>query len=220
MAPERFLGEAAEARTVQFSFSVTLYEALYGQRPFAGRTVDDLSKEVLAQRVRVPPQGSIPTQLWHVVSKGLARDPENRHRSVNTLLEALGRASVPRRRWSTWSIAACMAAAAIGAVWFDRGRLAPKSLSLPPAALISSMPAAAASKAPAPRTSSPADVPPVQEKKDVPPAPEHAHATPARRLKVNKASPLHPKPANPAGKIPRKPYDDEPLRPDVLFPAK
>ena len=37
MAPEQFLAGATDARTDQFSFCVALYEALYGERPFARR---------------------------------------------------------------------------------------------------------------------------------------------------------------------------------------
>src|SRR5262249_6153800 len=42
MAPEQLDGEAATARSDVFSFCVTLHEALFGERPFAGRSVAEL----------------------------------------------------------------------------------------------------------------------------------------------------------------------------------
>src|ERR1041384_2669889 len=42
MAPEQFTGGNVDARTDQFNFCVALYEALYGQRPFDGKTFEQL----------------------------------------------------------------------------------------------------------------------------------------------------------------------------------
>ena len=46
MAPEQFRAERADARTDQFSFCVSLYEALYGERPFAGDSLAALIEAV------------------------------------------------------------------------------------------------------------------------------------------------------------------------------
>ncbi|EDM73533.1 serine/threonine kinase family protein, partial [Plesiocystis pacifica SIR-1] len=40
MAPELFRGERGDAQSDQFAYCVTLFEAVYGQRPFQGRNLD------------------------------------------------------------------------------------------------------------------------------------------------------------------------------------
>ena len=47
MAPEQFRGLATDARTDQFAFCIALYEALYGERPFAGNTLMALTTNVV-----------------------------------------------------------------------------------------------------------------------------------------------------------------------------
>ena len=39
MSPEQLQGEDTDARSDVFGFCVTLWEALYGERPFAGETL-------------------------------------------------------------------------------------------------------------------------------------------------------------------------------------
>ena len=51
MAPEQFTGGNVDPRTDQFNFCVALYEALYGERPFEGKTFDELGDNVLRGRV-------------------------------------------------------------------------------------------------------------------------------------------------------------------------
>jgi tetratricopeptide (TPR) repeat protein len=99
MAPEQYAGTPTDARADQFSFCVALYEALYGERPFGGDNLHALMLGVLQGRVREPPAGSsVPGWLRRVVVHGLAHDPAQRWPDMDTLLLALRRDPVRRRR--------------------------------------------------------------------------------------------------------------------------
>jgi len=92
MAPEQWRGEPPDARTDQFAYCVTLWEALYGERPFAGSTIDGIERAVLAGRRREPPRGRrVPRWLRRVCERGLATRPEQRFDSMQALLGALAR---------------------------------------------------------------------------------------------------------------------------------
>ena len=95
MSPERLRGEVADANADQFGCCVTLYEALYGRRPF-----DVSSREAMLRTMEagVPPaDGSIPRWLHAVVARGLAVDPAARFPSMRALEAALR--GPRRRRW-------------------------------------------------------------------------------------------------------------------------
>jgi serine/threonine protein kinase len=90
MAPEHFRGRWADARSDQFSFCVALYEALYGQRPFAGSNREQVW--AAAERGEISPElphTTVPTWLRQVVVRGLAPDPRDRFESMEALLDAL-----------------------------------------------------------------------------------------------------------------------------------
>jgi tetratricopeptide (TPR) repeat protein/tRNA A-37 threonylcarbamoyl transferase component Bud32 len=90
MAPEQFLGQPADARSDQFSFCVSLFEALYAQRPFAAESLVGLLDAMEREQVRIPPRSAnVPMWLRKVVLRGLARDPAQRWPSVSALLDAL-----------------------------------------------------------------------------------------------------------------------------------
>ncbi|OJT20912.1 hypothetical protein BO221_28870 [Archangium sp. Cb G35] len=101
MAPEQFgPGGHADARCDQFSFCITLYEALYGERPFAGDTERTLVAEMRAGRVRpVPKSTDVPPWLHRLVMRGLEVEPSARHPSMEALLTALQGEPAKRRRW-------------------------------------------------------------------------------------------------------------------------
>jgi serine/threonine protein kinase/tetratricopeptide (TPR) repeat protein len=108
MAPEQFQGKDADARSDQFSFCIALYEALYGHRPFEGRSLDEVTRAVLGGSVRDAPRHShVPSWVRRILLRGLRVERKLRYPSMEDLLAALSRdPALARRRWV---IAAAMA---------------------------------------------------------------------------------------------------------------
>jgi Tfp pilus assembly protein PilF len=104
-APEQLGGAEVDERADQFSFCVTLYEALYGERPFASERGD----------VRPPPaSAAVPGPLRRVLLRGLAVEAHQRHASMTALLSELSALTRPRRR--AYAAAAAITAVLIAAV--------------------------------------------------------------------------------------------------------
>lgn len=98
MSPEHASGEV-NARSDQFSFCVSLYEALYGVRPFSGANVRELSEAMLKGTLVAPPSGRpVPSWLRRVVLRGLSPRPASRFASMAELLEALAAGERAHRR--------------------------------------------------------------------------------------------------------------------------
>lgn len=120
MAPEQWLGLPVDARTDQYSFCVTLYEALYGARPFAGTRPAQLMVAVLDEDIDPPPAGSrVPAWLRAVLLRGMSRQPEARWPDLRGLLDAL--AADPTRRRRHWVMGLGLGAVALSAVAVQRG---------------------------------------------------------------------------------------------------
>jgi tRNA A-37 threonylcarbamoyl transferase component Bud32/tetratricopeptide (TPR) repeat protein len=112
MAPEQFRGEPAAASSDQFSFAVAFYEALYREAPFAGETVEELSRAVAAGELRPPPADRlVPRRVRRAVVRALAVAPGARFPAMTTLLAALEKTLRPR--WRTPTIALGTAALVI-----------------------------------------------------------------------------------------------------------
>jgi tRNA A-37 threonylcarbamoyl transferase component Bud32/WD40 repeat protein len=122
MAPEQFAGRRGDARTDQFSFCVSFYEALYGSRPFTGETVAALAESVGSGRIAAPPkQPGVPEWLRVALLRGLQAEPAKRWASMAALLAALAGDPAARRRSRTrWTGASLGAAVALtsGAWWW------------------------------------------------------------------------------------------------------
>jgi tetratricopeptide (TPR) repeat protein/tRNA A-37 threonylcarbamoyl transferase component Bud32 len=86
MAPEQFSRDSTQ-RSDQFGFCVSLFEALYGARPF-----DETSwRTLISKEARVEPaERDVPGWLRDVIDRGLEPDPDNRFESMDALLAAVG----------------------------------------------------------------------------------------------------------------------------------
>jgi len=116
MAPEQHEGKAADPRADQFAFCVALYEALYGERPFTGDTLQDLSDSVQRGAIRDPRRAaSVPLWVRTVLLRGLRTDPNDRYPSMDDLLAALSADPAAARRRRLY-IAGAVALVALGVV--------------------------------------------------------------------------------------------------------
>ena len=120
MAPEQLRGDVAGARADQFAFAVALYEALYGQRPFAPDEPFARLNAIELGQVREPRDArGAPEWVWAALRPALSNDPQLRHASMDVLLEALLQDAMrPRTGWRTAAaVVAGIAAVAGAAGW-------------------------------------------------------------------------------------------------------
>ena len=114
MAPEQYAGQPADARTDQFAFAVSLYEALYGERPFTGRALD--RPEATRWKVNDAPRGSnVPTRIRRALLRALSEGRDARFPDLAALLRELDfDPGVVRRRGLQLALAALAIAAVVG----------------------------------------------------------------------------------------------------------
>ncbi|HEY3447117.1 MAG TPA: serine/threonine-protein kinase [Myxococcales bacterium] len=113
MAPEQLRGEKVDARADVYAFCLTLFEALYGERPFAGTTLESLLAARASGAVRQVNAAGVPARLRTLIARGLEPDPAQRYPSMDELLELLVQDPRARRkrRLATAGVALALAAA-------------------------------------------------------------------------------------------------------------
>lgn len=99
MAPEQFFGAPTDSRTDQFSWCATTWEALFGERPFAGETLWELALAVTQGSIQQRAAGNrVPRWLRRVLERGLSNEPERRFGNMEDLLRAISRGEIIRTR--------------------------------------------------------------------------------------------------------------------------
>ncbi len=132
MAPEQLVGHRADAKSDQFAFCVSLYEALYGELPFEGDDLLTLASSIRSGKVRAARVGrTVPAWLRALLTRGLERSPDARWPSMDAVVAALeADPEGARRRGVTLAAAAvglCVAVAGIAAARSHRPPACPSA---------------------------------------------------------------------------------------------
>jgi hypothetical protein len=110
MAPECLAGGEGDRRSVQYSFCVMAWEALFGVRPFAGQSAEAILGSIAVgrfERGRGRPRG-MPSGIEAVLRQGLSEEPDRRHANIDVLI-----AELERRRWRVRALVRRLAVAAL-----------------------------------------------------------------------------------------------------------
>ncbi len=116
MAPEQWSGENVGPAADQFAFCVAVWEALAGERPFRGLTLDELQAAVRRGPAELD-DSKLPRRLRAPLKRGLDPDARKRWPSMDALLAAITRAERPRGVWLMLAGAMVVAAAVAYAVF-------------------------------------------------------------------------------------------------------
>ena len=88
---EHLRGEKIDGRADTYALGVSMYEMMTGERPFRGKTLQEMSKAIAAGNP-VPPsllEPTIPIELEAIVLKALARKREDRYSRASEMHDAL-----------------------------------------------------------------------------------------------------------------------------------
>ena len=91
MSPEQVEHKGTDARTDLFSLGVVMYEALTGQRPFKGDTMEAIidhilhTNPIIVRILQADPESATPYELWRIIRKCLSKDRENRYQTARDL---------------------------------------------------------------------------------------------------------------------------------------
>ncbi|KIG12066.1 putative serine/threonine protein kinase [Enhygromyxa salina] len=110
-APEQHMHERADERSDQFTFCLTLCEAIQGRHPVQARTAQQLAQRVRDGEIALPAKA--PRWLNRVLLRGLSVAPDDRFATMEDLLDALERHPSRRRRHKRFAAIGAIALTAV-----------------------------------------------------------------------------------------------------------
>ncbi len=115
MSFEQLCGQPIDARSDQFSFCLSLYEALWGEPPFSLSSCVARLSALDGARPMTPTarRGGPPAAIWRAIRRGLQRDSDDRWPDMRCLCDALERV-VHRRRRLVWMGSSALALGVAG----------------------------------------------------------------------------------------------------------
>ncbi|MFT3700063.1 MAG: serine/threonine-protein kinase [Kofleriaceae bacterium] len=96
MAPEQFAGGDVDARADVFAFGVSLWEALFGERPYQGKSIAEL--EAALSRGAPEPPKTVPSWVRTAARDAIEPDRDKRTPTIEALLGQLDLRKRARRR--------------------------------------------------------------------------------------------------------------------------
>ncbi|MBL8945252.1 MAG: protein kinase, partial [Myxococcales bacterium] len=113
MAPEQHAGTDVDARSDQYAFCLTAWEALYGVRPFARVPMSELGAVKSLGPPSIPTDGAVPRSIGLALQRGLSPTPSRRWPDMASLLAALRPSRRVSRAWAWLLVPVCAVAAAL-----------------------------------------------------------------------------------------------------------
>jgi eukaryotic-like serine/threonine-protein kinase len=124
MAPEQHRGLGTDARSDQYAFCTSVWESLYGERPFHGTALEELVTAKEHDPPRTARAHGVPRRVQAVLRRGLRPMQLQRWPDMAALLAALERAAQPRR--GSLAMAAVLVVGGVGALAHAVGRDEPQ----------------------------------------------------------------------------------------------